>query len=267
MSYHLKKLTNAQLMHKAYLEEDDEIYMSYIHELRKRGNHKVFNLAKEYAYSKEPVKRDISASVLSQIGYKSGAFKGESIHLLSKLLNDKNVEVLSSAIYAFGFRKCTRYAKKLASFITLNSKEVNEALAFSLGGYEDHDAVDALILLMKNKDFDIRNWATFSLAQITEMNSQKIRDALFENVNDEKEIRGEAMLGLARKKDKRVIDVIINDLQSEFYGSWIFEAIREMPDKKYIQYLDKFIESLDDEDKKAFKNDIKEAKEALRGLS
>jgi len=267
MSQYLKKLTISQLFHRAYLEEDDEKYMEYINELRKRGNSKVFNLAKEYAYSQDPIKRDISASVLSQIAYKSGAFKGEAIYLLSKLLNDKNSAVLISAIYAFGYRKCLRYAKKLASFVKLDSKEINEALAFSLGGYENEDAVDTLILLMKNRDFDIRNWATFSLAQITEMNNQKICDTLFANLNDEKEIRGEAILGLARRKDKRVIEAITEDLQSEFYGSWIFEAICKMPNKKYLQYFDKFIENLDIEDKKAFETDIKEAKEALVKLS
>lgn len=261
------KLTTPQLIHKAYHEDNDDIYMDYIHELRTIGNDEVFNRAKVLVYSKDFVYRDIAASILSQIAYKSKTFKGESIHLLSRLLNDKNEDVIASSIYAFGHRKCTRYADKLASFATSKSLQIKEALAFALGGYENQKSIDALILLMKDENYDVRNWSTFSLAQITETNTQKIRNALFENLGDkEKEVRGEALLGLALRKDKRTQEAILEDLQHTFYGSWVFSSIVEMPDSRYMQYFDTYVDSLDDEDKKAFKSDIEEARLALRKI-
>jgi HEAT repeat protein len=263
----LEKLTTKQLIIKAYAEENEDKYMEYIHILRLRGDSEVFKLTKKLVYSKNSVYRDISASILSQFGYKTKLHKGESVYLLSKLLNDKNEDVISTAIYAFGHRKCTRYANQLASFVTYKSLQIKEALSFSLGGYESQECIDALILLMKDDNNYVRNWSTFSLAQITETNTKKICDALFENLDDkEQEVRGEALLGLASRKDERVKEAILKDLQRPFYGSWMFDSIVEMPDSRYLQYFDTYIDSLDDEDKKAFKRDIEKAKKSLGSM-
>ena len=263
----LKKLSTKQLILQAYREEDDDTYMGYIHLLRLRGNDETFHLTKKLAYSKDSTYREIAASILSQFGYKTKLHKGESVYLLSKLLNDKDEDVICNTIYAFGHRKCTRYADKLASFVTSTSIEIKEALAFTLGEYENQKCIDALIILMRDENYDVRNWATFSLAQINEINTPSIRDALFKNLNDdETEVRGEALLGLALRKDERVKDTIIEDLQKPFYGSWIFDAILEMPDNKYLTYFDSYINTLDEEDKKAFTYNIQKAKDTLGQL-
>jgi len=263
----LKKLPTKQLILKAYHEEDDDTYMEYIHVLRLRGNEEVFQLTKKLAYSRDSVYREIAASILNQFGYKTKLYKGESVYLLSKLLNDKDEDVVCNTIYAFGHRKCTRYADKLASFVTSTSVQIKEALTFALGGYENQTCIDALLILMQDKNYDVRNWATFSLAQISETNTQSIRDALFKNLLDEElEVRGEALLGLALRKDARVKDAIIEDLQKPFYGSWIFDAIEEMPDSRYLPYFENYIKTLHEEDKKAFSSDIEQARKALARL-
>jgi len=260
----LKKLSTKQLILKAYHEEDDDTYMEYIHVLRLRGNDEVFQLTKRLIYSKESVYREIAASTLSQFGYKTKLHKGESVYLLSRLLHDNNEDVICNAIYGFGHRKCTRYADKLASFVTSKSLQIKEALSFALGGYENQKCIDALIILMRDENYDVRNWSTFSLAQINETNTPSIRDALFKNLNDEEtEVRGEALLGLALRKDERVKDAIIEDLQKSFYGSWIFDAIEEMPDSRYIPYFKNYVQTLEEEDKKAFNYDIEKARKAL----
>lgn len=263
----LKKLSTKQLILKAYHEEDDDTYMEYIHVLRLRGNDEVFQLTKKLAYSKDSIYREIAASILNQFGYKTKLHKGESVHLLSKLLNDKDEDVICNTIYAFGHRKCTRYTDKLASFVTSTFIQIKEALAFALGGYENQKCIDALIILMQDKNYDVRNWSTFSLAQINETNTPSIRDALFKNLNDdETEVRGEALLGLALRKDERVKDAIIEDLQKPFYGSWIFTAIEEIPDSRYIPYFESYVKTLSTEDKKAFDYDIEQARKALETL-
>ena len=260
----IKNLPSKQLILKAYYEKDDDIYMEYIAILRERGDDEVFQLTKKLVYSKDSVNREMGASILSQFGYKTKLYRGESIYLLAKLLNDKNEDVISNTIYAFGHRKSTHYADKLASFVTSKSLQIREALSFALGGYENQKCINALIKLMQDKNFDVRNWATFSLAQITQSNTQTIRDALFKNLSDkELEVRGEALLGLALRKDSRVVDAIIEDLQKPFYGSWIFTAITEMPNKRYLPYFEKYIEALDKEDKTAFSSDIELARITL----
>ena len=260
----LKKLTAKQLIVKAYHETDEDIYMSYIEILRKRGDDEVFQLTKRLVYSKDTLYRDISASILGQFGYKTKVYTGESVYLLSKLLNDKNEDVICTAIYGFGHRKCMRYADKLALFATSQSLQIKEALSFALGGYESLKSIDALILLMQDNNFEVRNWSTFSLAQITKINTPKICDALYKNISDVKsEIRGEALLGLALRKDYRVKSIILKDMQKPFYGSWIFTAIKEMPDIEYILYFESYVKTLDEEDIRAFSYDIEKAREAL----
>jgi len=260
----LEKLSTKQLILKAYYEEDENIFMEYIHILRLRGNKEVFQQTKKLAYSKDSIYREIAASILSQFGYKTKLYKGESVHLLGKLLNDKNEDVVATAIYGFGHRKCTRYADKLSSYISYQSLQIKEALSFALGGYEDSKSINTLIQLMTDKSDDVRDWATFSLAQINETNTQIVRDALFKNINDDVlDIRGEALLGLALRKDERVKDIIIEDLHKPFYGSWVFTALTEMPDNRYLPYFESYLGALNKEDKKAFEYDINNAKEAL----
>ena len=259
-----KKFTIQKLINKSYYEKDEEKYLDYIWELRTRGNKEVFYQAKHLIYSKDDIYRKIGADILAQFGYKTKLYRGENIYLLAKLLDDKNESVVASAIYGLGHKHSVRYADKLASFTKSSSLEIKRALAFALGGFEKPKAIKALIELMNDNDFDVRNWATFSLGSICESNTSQIRQALHHKLTDcEPEIHGEAMIGLALRKDERVKEAIIKDLQQEFYGSWIFESIVEMPDIRYKNYFQNYIENLEQEDKKAFQIDIQNAKKAL----
>lgn len=262
-----KNLSILQLIHKAYKEEDDNAYMEYIHAIRKRANTQTLEIVRGMVYSKDHIKRDMAASILSQIAYPSKSFKGEAVYLLGRLLDDKHEDVITSAIYGFGHRRCTRFANKIASLGNTRYLQIKEALSFTLGWYENQESINTLIRLMQDKNDDVRNWATFSLAQINESNTQTIRDALFHNLSDQVlEIRGEALLGLARRKDERVKDAILDDLQKPFYGSWIFDAIMEMPDKQYLIYFENYTKTLKQEDIEAFDHNIIEAKKALAQL-
>jgi len=259
-----KNLSILQLIHKAYKEEDDNAYMEYIHAIRKRANTQTLEIVRSMVYSKDHIKRDMAASILSQIAYPSKSFKGEAVYLLGRLLDDKHKDVITSAIYGFGHRRCTRFANKIASLGNTESLQIKEALSFTLGWYENQESIYTLIRLMQDENDDVRNWATFSLAQINESNTQTIRDALFHNLSDQVlEIRGEALLGLARRKDERVKDAILDDLQKPFYGSWIFDAIMEMPDKRYSTYFERYVGTLEKDDLNSFANDIKRTKSIL----
>jgi hypothetical protein len=97
MQEKFKKPTIPQLIYRAYRETDDEKYMEYIMQLRERGTPEVLEITKKLAYSRDPIKRDMAGSILSQIAYKTKSFKGTAIHLLAKLLNDKHEDVIASA--------------------------------------------------------------------------------------------------------------------------------------------------------------------------
>lgn len=91
---------------------------------------------------------------------------------------------------------------------------------------------------MTDDDYDVRNWATFGLAQQCEMDTLEIREALFARLSeDDHEIRGEALIGLAARKDSRVKDYILIELRGEFNGCYAFQAAEEFPDPEFLPEL------------------------------
>jgi HEAT repeat protein len=67
-----------------------------------------------------------------------------------------------------------------------------------------------LIALTGDTDDDVRNWAVFGLGNLGDGDSVEIRNALFSRLDDSnKNIREEAMVGLARRKDQRVLPALI----------------------------------------------------------
>ena len=60
---------------------------------------------------------------------------------------------------------------------------------------------------------DCRNWATFALGALSELDSPAIREALAARLADaDDEVRGEAIGGLAKRQDERAVDAILGEL-------------------------------------------------------
>ena len=82
---------------------------------------------------------------------------------------------------------------------------------------------------MRDQDSDVRDWATFGLGTQSEADSAIIRDGLFERLQDtDYDTRAEAAVGLARRKDIRVLPVVIEELEADEYGTLFEEAASEL---------------------------------------
>ncbi|MEN3304028.1 MAG: hypothetical protein V7603_230 [Micromonosporaceae bacterium] len=70
--------------------------------------------------------------------------------------------------------------------------------------------VSSLIMLSRDADEDVRDWACFALGtQLSDMDSPELRDALAGRLDDgHDDTRCEAMLGLARRADARILPVL-----------------------------------------------------------
>ena len=55
--------------------------------------------------------------------------------------------------------------------------------------------------------------------------------------DDDPEIRGEALIGLASRKDERIKEAIQNELSGEFYGDWAVEAAKLTQDYYFYPLL------------------------------
>ena len=61
---------------------------------------------------------------------------------------------------------------------------------------------------------------------------------MWKRVNDKnQETKLEAIVGLAKRKDNRVKEIIDRELKNGEYGTLLFEAIEELNDKSFIPLL------------------------------
>jgi HEAT repeat protein len=137
-----------------------------------------------------------------------------------------------------GHRRDKRAIGPLSQLVNYPDAEVRHGVACALGHFDDDVAINGLIQLSADADDDVRNWATFSLGSLIQRDQPEIRAALFERTcEDDGEIRGEAVVGLALRQDERVLDLVRAELQGEYAGSWVLEAAELMGDASIVLLL------------------------------
>jgi HEAT repeat protein len=99
--------------------------------------------------------------------------------------------------------------------------------------------VPALIDLMDDEDEDVRDWATFGLGVQLEADGPEIRDALARRITDPgNDTSGEALVGLARRKDPRCFEPISEALRFSVVGNLIVEAAAQLGDPRLLPALE-----------------------------
>ena len=119
-----------------------------------------------------------------------------------------------------------------------------EFVEFADGPRDDDACRETLLLLSSDTDRDVRNWATFGLGSLSEADTPEIREALSNRLaDDDEEVRGEAMLGLAIRGDVRVVPLILAELEGDEVSSLTVQAAAEMPDRSYLPHLEELREA------------------------
>jgi hypothetical protein len=153
--------------------------------------------------------QDVSATILGQNSVKDKYDVQRCQFALGEMLSrpDINSPPLASILFALGHLKAPGYIAMLLRFQGHADAEVRYAVTTSLGGSDEERAIDALIKLSRDDDFEVRNWATFGLGSLTETDSEDIRRALVDRLSEtDDEIRGEALVGLVSRHDTRAIE-------------------------------------------------------------
>jgi HEAT repeat protein len=102
-------------------------------------------------------------------------------------------------------------------------------LAVGLDNYETPEAIEMLIALTADEDEEIRNWATSNLETQAHLDSPPIRAALLARLNDENaDTRAEALYGLAKRKDARVVPAVLREFEASS-SSELFDALAALP--------------------------------------
>jgi HEAT repeat protein len=201
---------------------EDELAWEAIHTLRTMGTRDVFIHAAEWCVAPSPLQRARGVDILAQLGRTAGnsqtLFPEETFVIVSDLLKrEHELLPLSSAIVALGHLRDSRAIPLILPFASHLDATLRYNAAFSLGSFaDDPESTGALIGLTEDTDAEVRNWATFGLGVIGNTDSPEIRDALVHRLADDfADAREEAMVGLAKRKDVRVLPTVLKCLESE----------------------------------------------------
>jgi HEAT repeat protein len=96
-------------------------------------------------------------------------------------------------------------------------RAVAQALPSVLGETDPAPTIRGLIRLSRDADDDVRDWACFALGtQLSEVDQPSLREALVARLDDaHDDTRCEALLGLARRRDERVLPVLLDRLAND----------------------------------------------------
>jgi HEAT repeat protein len=225
-----------------------------------RGGQTEFDLGREYALSSDPLDRITGADILAQLGWGDDTFHHESVDLLLPLANDSDQRVVAAAAYALGHRKSARGIPVILPLIHHQNADVRLAAVSGLTGQDDPSAIQGLVELAKDTVPEIRSWAAFGLGTISDTDSTEIRDALAPLLDDpDAEIRGEALIGLAKRRDARALPALIRELKGDFYGSWSLEAAELVGNPQLLPLLIGLRDSVPTVDAVAFSGDFDRA--------
>lgn len=252
--------TNEELLHVALTEADEDAAWSAIAELQGRGDRDVFDRASRLCTAQDALARRVGADILGQLGVHAGqagrAFHEETMAvLLAMLEHEQDPRVLHAIAIALGHRSDPRAIGPLAALKHHPDELVRYGVVHGISGHEDELAIQTLIELSTDPDADVRDWATFGLGTQIGADTPAIRAALFARLTDDDgDTRGEAMVGLARRHDQRVIEPLLNDLEAGWSGSLLMEAAAEIADTRlYAILLQRREEWIDDKENWLYK--------------
>ena len=259
----LENLPTSEIIELAYSEQDEEEYWHYIGALHGRGTIREFEAAAALCKSPDPVRREIGADILGQLGWSAHAFQTESVAILIGLLTDDEDDVIASAAFSLGHRNDPAAISELCRLIHHPNERVRLGVTTGLSRHEDSQAIQGLITLSNDDSDDVRNWATFGLGSQIDMDSPEIRDALTARLPEENlEIRGEALVGLARRGDETVVNYIMKELASDEIKVLVLEAAEALADPALYPLLLKWKSLEDGNEDQYFENQLKRTLEA-----
>lgn len=191
------------------LEADEDRARDAVETLHWRGSEEVLDRGIALTRSSDPVWRALGADVLGQLGIPDRTYPNQCLTAVLPLLVDEAASVVRSAIYALHYIDSLQAAPHIAPLANHLNDDIRVAVAFGLCGVAFSEAHDVLLKLMSDRSPDVRNWATFGIARQSEIDNSDVRSALFAGLADpDEDVRYEAAIGLARRRDTRSVKIL-----------------------------------------------------------
>lgn len=223
-----------------------------IAQLHRRGSPATFACVESLVRSPSARRRTLGLDIAAQLGIPAPDGSGEPYALeatqamLVAALDERHAGVLQSAIAGLGHRPVAAALPAMLAHAGHADARVRFALAYALASYPLPEATTALMGLAADRDDDVRDWATFSLGTLNESDDDAIRSLLWTNAHDSnRDVRGEAVVGLARRSDPRVIALLRDRLLDDDCRVYELEAAEEMPRPELLEPLQRLRDDAD----------------------
>lgn len=228
-----------ELIHLALTERDEDMAWEYVSALQLRGDGEVFRAADRLCTSDLPTERELGATIVGQLGIPERTFPSKSFLCLARMLQtETDPDTLQAIAVGFGHLNNPRCIELLAPLKNHPANIVRWGVAHGISRHNDPLAIQTLIELSSDEDEEIRDWATFGLGSLIGADTQEIRDALWARTSDPYEdARAEALTGLARRKDPRVAELLLQELDADQVDIMIIDAAEEFADPSLLPAL------------------------------
>lgn len=201
-------------------------YWNCVSELWERGGQLEFDVAKSLFAETTEQARELGANILIKLGKSQGkqsSFSEQTIDYVTPLLKEASDEVRIAATHAVANQSSPRTVPLLLTVIDDPNFWVRYAVVLGLTGELDSRATDGLVKLCHDTDDFIRDWASFGLCTECEAHpdSPELRAALHGLLSDpNKDIRGQALLGLAKRGDQTCLEALRAELNGAYVEGW-----------------------------------------------
>lgn len=246
-----------RLVRRALRRWDTDQGWRAIVELQRRGSPKTLALATAMSRRASWRQRSLGLYVASQLRQRGAAFSPAyaleaTQALLLAGLHDARDEVVRAAVSGLGHRPHPAALDDLVRLSSHRNSLFRFSVAVALGSYQEHAATEALLRLMRDPDSDVRDWATFGVGTMQTADSPEIRAALWVNLKDkDAEVRGEALVGLAERRDERVVEYLQMHLGPDC-RVYELDAARMLGDVRLLTSLQTIAGALDENEKSGY---------------
>lgn len=235
-----ENLTSKSLIGMALQRWDSTSSWDAIFALRFRPEEETVRHCQRLFASRNWRKRSLAVNVICQLQFPDHREYAQDIarELIQAALDDPQSEVVAAAAFATGHRECPKCLSRLIELASDPDCELRFAATFGLGNNQDVKAIPTMLALAKDADDDVRNWAMFGLGSLWDLDTPEVREALWLGYSDHvDEIRGEALVGLAKRRDKRVLELLPSALEANL--NWNVELVEMLSEPEYQPELQK----------------------------
>lgn len=224
---------------------DDQAYWQGIFELQVADPAALWLKLEPLASSEDSRLRELVPDVVRVWGHRAKDLLPRIVSAFSAMLQSEDqARVIAAIGAACGELAHAPASDLLVSFARHPDAAVRLSVAVALQWTVTPDSVTALIMLTADENEDVRNWATFAFSSREPdepefVDIEEVREALARRLEDPyEEVRAEAVLALAKRRDERAIRLIREELVRGVAWSQYIEAAIYLPQREFFPALD-----------------------------